>query len=370
MVGSKKKENKKAVFADYAYVRTLFTDVAQSKASKKLLNKTLKTMGKQWGKQHLSLSEKAFYALALEHGGMHKKALPIVQSIREFALTDQVRGMYWDSYRGSSWYSPSQVGATSLVLQALHAVDPKAEELDLVRKWMLLSKQTTDWGGSSLAADATYALLSTGSQWLDRAQAPAITIDGQRVEMDRFDAYMGYCRKSIEAHGGSQLTIEHSGSNPAWGAVYWQYSQPMNEVQPASTQDIAIHKDFYVLTPSGKPHEGALRLGDKVQVRLTITCDRDMDYLTLVDERASCFEPVDRTSGYRYSDGVGYYRETRDAGTNIFFSRLSKGTHVITYEVFATMPGRFSSGVATIQCQQAPEVTAHSEGNILYIEAE
>ena len=370
VVASKKKENKKAVFANYAYVRTLFTDVAQSKAAKKLLNKTLKTMGKQWGKQHLSLSEKAFYALALEHGGMHKQALPIVQSIREFALTDQVRGMYWDSYRGSSWYSPSQVGATSLVLQALHAVDPKAEELDLVRKWMLLSKQTTDWGGSSLAADATYALLSTGSQWLDRAQAPAITIDGQRVEMDRFDAYMGYCRKSIEAHGGSQLTIEHSGSNPAWGAVYWQYSQPMNEVQPASTQDIAIHKDFYVLTPSGKPHEGALRLGDKVQVRLTITCDRDMDYLTLVDERASCFEPVDRTSGYRYSDGVGYYRETRDAGTNIFFSRLSKGTHVITYEVFATMPGRFSSGVATIQCQQSPEVTAHSEGNILYIEAE
>ncbi len=367
---SKKKEYKKAVFADYAYVRTLFTDVPQSKAGKKLLNKTLKTMGKQWGKQHLSLSEKAFYALALEHGGMHKQALPIVQSIREFALTDQARGMYWDNYRGSSWYSPSQVGATSLVLQALHAVDPKAEELDQVRKWMLLSKQTTDWGGGSLAADATYALLSTGSQWLDRAQAPAITIDGQRVAMDRFDAYMGYCRKSVEAHGGSQLTIEHSGSNPAWGAVYWQYSQPMNEVQPASTHDIAIHKDFYVLTPSGKPTQGALRVGDKVQVRLTITCDRDMDYLTLVDERASCFEPVDRTSGYRYNDGVGYYRETRDAGTNIFFSSLSKGTHVITYEVFATLPGRFSSGVATIQCQQAPEQTAHSEGNILYIEAD
>ena len=368
VAASKKKENKKAVFANYAYVRGLFPEVEQSKASRKLVNKTLKAMGKEWKKMSLSLSEKAFYALTLERAGMHKQALPIVQSIREFALTDATRGMYWDSYLSGYWYSPSQVGATSIVLQALHAVDPKAEELDQVRKWMLLSKQTTDWGGGSLAADASYALLSTGSQWLDRAQAPVITIDGQPVEMDRFDAYMGYCRKSVEAHGGSELHIEHSGSNPAWGAVYWQYSQPMSEVQPASTHDISIHKDFYVLTPSGKPQEGALRVGDKVQVRLTITCDRDMDYLTLVDERASCFEPVDRTSGYRYGDGVGQYRETRDAGTNIFFSRLSKGTHVITYDVFVTAPGRFSSGVATIQSQQAPEVTAHSEGNILYID--
>ena len=363
---SKKKVNKKAVFSTYAYVRSLFPEVPMSKAADKLMKKTLKTMGKDWKKHHLALGEKAFYAITLERGGMHKQALPVVQSIREFALTDAVRGMYWDSYiRG--WYTPSQVAVTSTVLQALHAVDPKADELDLVRKWMLLSKQTTDWGGGSLAADATFALLSTGSQWLDRAQSPVITLDGQPVTMDRFDAYMGYCRKSVEAHSGSQLAIERSGANPAWGAVYWQYSQPMSEVQPAATQDISIHKDVYVLTPSGKPHESELRVGDKVQVRLTITCDRDIDYLTLIDERASCFEPVDRTSGYRYSDGVGQYRETRDAGTNIFIQHLTKGTHVITYDVFATAPGRFSSGVATIQCQQAPEVTAHSEGNILYI---
>lgn len=364
---AKKKENKKAVFSTYAYVRSLFPDVPLGKAAGKLMRKTLKTMGKDWKKQHLSLGEKAFYALALERGAMHKQALPLVQSIREFALTDPVRGMYWDSYQSRGWYTPSQVAVTSTVLQALHAIDPKTDELDLVRKWMLLSKQTTDWGGGSLAADATFALLSTGSLWLDRAHNPVITLDGQPVGMDRFDAYMGYCRKSVEAHSGSRLTIERSGASPAWGAVYWQYSQPMSEVQPAATHDISIHKDVYVLTPSGKPHEGELRVGDKVQVRLTVTCDRDMDYLTLVDERASCFEPVDRTSGYRFSDGVGQYRETRDAGTNIFIRHLAKGTHVITYDVFATAPGRFSSGVATIQCQQAPEATAHSEGNILYV---
>ena len=92
-----------------------------------------------------------------------------------------------------------------------------------------------------------------------------------------------------------------------------------------------------------------------------------MDYMSLTDERASCFEPVDRTSGYRISDGVGHYRETRDAGTNLFFYGLSKGTHVITYDVFVIAPGQFSSGVATIQSQQSPDVTAHSAGNILTV---
>lgn len=364
---SKKKEYKKAIFSDYAYVRSLFPEVPHTKASNKLFKKTLKNMGKQWNKLKLSQGEKAFYAITLEREGMHKQALPIVQSIREFALTDSLHGMYWDNYLGRGWYTPSQVAVTSTVLQALHAVDRQQSELDQVRKWMLLGKQTTDWGGSSLAADATYSLLSTGNQWLDRAQAPSIILDGKPIEMDRFDAYMGYSRKSIDAHAGSQLYIERNGNSPAWGAIYWQYSQPMSEVQSANIEDLSIQKDFYPLTPSGIPQQGDMKVGDKVQVRLTITCGRDMDYMTLTDERASCFEPVDRTSGYRYSDGVGYYRETHDAGTNLFFYSLSKGTHVITYEVFVTNPGQFTSGVATIQSQQAPEITAHSAGNTLTI---
>ena len=276
--------------------------------------------------------------------------------------------MYWDQYRTERWFTPSQVGATSVILRALAAADPRQQELDQIRKWMLLSKRTTDWGGSSLAADAVQALLSTGSQWIDRGQMPAITIDGQPVELDRFDAFVGYSRRDVAAHAGSQFTIQRTSTGtPAWGGIYWQYTQPMQEVQAASIREASIVKELVALDAAQQPTSAPIKVGDKVRVRLIITCDQAMDYVQVTDERASCFEPVDQVSGYRYQEGIGMYRETRDSATHLFIDHLPKGTHVITYDVFATTPGTFASGVATLQSQQAPEMTAHSAGQQLTV---
>ena len=360
---SKKKENKKQIFSTYAYTRSLFDNVPMSKDAHKLYNNTIKKMAKQWGKLDLSLTSKAFYAMALERGGKHNEAARIAESLRQFAMTKPTTGMYWDQFRSQQWFTPSQVAATSVILRAMNMADPRQQELDQIRKWMLLSKRTTDWGGSSLAADAVQALLSTGSQWIDRGQMPAITIDGQPVELDRFDAFVGYSRRDVDAHAGSQLNIQRaSTATPAWGGFYWQYTQPMQEVQAASISEVGIVKELVALDAAEQPTTADIKVGDKVRVRLIITCDQAMEYVQVTDERASCFEPVDQVSGYHYQEGIGMYRETRDNATHLFIDRLPKGTHVITYDVLATTPGTFASGVATLQSQQAPEMTAHSAG--------
>ena len=366
---SKKKENKKAIFSTYAYTRSLHDNVPMSKDARKLYNNTIKKMAKQWGKMDLSLTSKAFYAMALERGGKHKEAARIAESLRQFASVKPEIGMYWDQFRNERWFTPSQVAATSVILRAMNMADPRQQELDQIRKWMLLSKRTTDWGGSSLAADAVQALLSTGSQWIERGQTPVITIDGKPVELDRFDAFVGYSRLDVDAHAGSQFSIQRSStSNPAWGGIYWQYTQPMTEVQAASIREVSIDKLMVALDAAEQPISGQeIKVGDKVRVRLVITCDQSMDYVQITDERASCFEPVDQVSGYSYQEGIGFYRETRDSTTRLFIGRLPKGTHVITYDVFATTPGTFASGVATLQSQQAPEMTAHTAGQLLQV---
>ena len=247
-------------------------------------------------------------------------------------------------------------------------VDPRKDELDQVRKWMLLSKQTGDWGDGSMAADAVQALLNTGTDWLQRGAKPEILLNGQPVEFSDFDAYVGYCRKTIEASESSAITVTAPQNHPAWGAIYSQWSQPMTTVAEASVDAIAITKEVNVYRGDGKvSHRDELRVGDKVQVRLVITTNREIDYLTVTDERAACFEPVDRISGYAVQDGTYYYRETKDAQTNLFFDRLRKGTHVFSYDVYVTAPGTFSLGVATAQSQQAAEITAHSAGATLIV---
>ena len=100
---------------------------------------------------------------------------------------------------------------------------------------------------------------------------------------------------------------------------------------------------------------------------LTIVCDRNLDYVAVTDPRAACLEPADQLSGYTSSDGVWYYREVRNAQTNLFIPYLSKGTHVINYECYVDRDGEYTLGVAQAQSQYAPVITAHSAGESLKV---
>jgi len=164
------------------------------------------------------------------------------------------------------------------------------------------------------------------------------------------------------------FSINRQGPSPAWGAIYSQFHQQMTEIKEVAIEELSISKEYYVYAADGTLHPATtFKVGDKVQVRNVIKCVKDMDFVTLTDERASCFEPVNQLSGYHYAEGVGYYLETKDSKSNIFFSDLRKGTHVIYYDVWVTAPGTFTSGIATIQCQYAPQLAAHSAGKSLQV---
>ena len=109
-------------------------------------------------------------------------------------------------------------------------------------------------------------------------------------------------------------------------------------------------------------NNNTVHTGDKIRVRIELRSDRAMEYVHMKDMRASCMEPVNVISAYKWQDGLGYYESTRDASTNFFFNWLYKGTYVFEYPLFVTNNGNFSNGVTTIQCMYAPEFSFHSEG--------
>lgn len=354
-------------FDDFAYVRTLFLDVPMSKKVKKLFDNSLAAMKKDWSKG-LSLSSKAYFALTLERNGEHKAAELITESIRQHAITKPSLGMYWDNLQ-SGWRYFDKVAVTAVILQALNEVDHRNDEIDLVRKWMLLMKQTNDWGSSSLAADAVYSLLATGTNWLQPTSEAKISIDDKPINIADAEKYLGYVRRTINVAPGATIKIERNGTSPAWGAVYSQFKATMAQTRQVSIDELEISKQYYVYGADGKlTLATALKVGDKVQVRTIIKCNRDLDFVTVVDERAACFEPVDQLSGYRYKNGNYYYLETKDSKTNIFFTRMDKGTHILGYDMNVTAPGTYNAGVASAQCQYAPQIAAHSAGTLLKVE--
>ncbi len=103
-----------------------------------------------------------------------------------------------------------------------------------------------------------------------------------------------------------------------------------------------------------------LKVGDKIIVRLTLTLNRDMEFLHLKDLRAACFEPLESLSGNQWKFGTVYYQEIKNAATNFFFNALSRGTYVLEYPVWINQAGTYQDGMATFQSIYAPEYNAFS----------
>src|SRR5262249_18292808 len=128
------------------------------------------------------------------------------------------------------------------------------------------------------------------------------TIDGKLVQPD-----MGNVQVFIKGQSG-QTT-----ARPAWGAVYWQYFEELDKIT-ASATPLKLTKKLFVERNTDRGlvlepiNEGdALKVGDKVKVRIELRSDRDMEYVHMKDMRGACLEPVNVLSSYKYQGGLGYY---------------------------------------------------------------
>lgn len=275
------------------------------------------------------------------------------------------------------YYSWGMMPVTAHVaaMEALSRFEGNATIMEEMKRWLLKQKQTTQWNTPVASADAIYALLCNGRNWL--ADRGDITLTLGREHLRTTDTSssplqgLGYIKETYEEGNAAlkarTLEVEKHDEGMAWGAVYAQYLSPVADVRAQST-GLSIEKQCFVerKTAIGRselhPLEkgGGLRVGDKLVIRLVLRLDRAMDYVQLKDSRAACLEPTATLSGYRWTGGFGYYAETKDASTRFFFDHLGKGTYVLEYSCRASQAGTYQPGLATVQCAYAPEMAAHS----------
>ncbi len=352
-------------YFDYLCIRMLHNDIPLPKELAPVKTKTLESVEKNWG--NYSIPMKAEAAILLANCDKKKTAAAIVESLRQYTVKTENRGIYWD-------VNGNKVNIAANALQAFNKVNSEDKDIDRIRLWLLQQKETQNWGTSANACDAVYAVLTTGSSWVNsERKAPEIKVGNIKIDTKTTDCYFGYIKRSFDfgTLKGNKLSVKRYGDNPAWGAVYCQYNAPMQEIQKQSATDIQVNKEFYLYNEAGKlvgKPANAFKVGDRVQVRVTVKTARDLDFVALTDDRAACFEPVDQLPVYSWKEGICSYRETRDSATNIFITRLTKGTYVMTYDVFVNNVGTYNSGIATVQCQYAPQIVSHSNGTVITAE--
>ena len=318
--------------------------------------------------KELTIYEKALGAIILQQAGKVAEAKLFMQSLMEYSVVTDEMGRYFDTPKARySWFSykiPTEVAA----MEAIQRITKDTKAIDEMKRWLLKQKQTQTWETLIATADAVYALMATGaSDLLANTGGVEITLGKEMIRTPVDDA-IGYIKKTVigDVMNIKKVRVDKEGTGMGWGAVYAQYLESMDQIGEQGN-GLSVSRQLYK-GDEALNESAPLKVGDKITVRLTVKADRDMDFVQIKDDRAACMEPLQAVSGFRWSNGLGYYQATKDASTQFFIDQMRKGTYVIEYQVYVNRTGEYQAGIATVQSAYAPEFGGHTGGYRVMVE--
>lgn len=360
----------KADYSLYCYTRGKFPNVKQSTAASQVTKSMVQRIIADW-KGHAVVA-KAVDAIILNDNGYNATARQILESLRQYATETPEKGMWWQQLENTCFRSLDKVGCTAIILDAFALTDPGNPAIDKIRQWLILEKANTDWGNAIVTSQVVSSILTSGRKWTVNAAGTAIRVGDTLVTPQREEYATGAFTEQITPLLSSPTTliIDRQGDYPSFGAVVTMRRAPLDEIKAVGCRELSVEKRMSVFNGEVWVPADNFKVGDRVKVTIVLKADADMDYVVIQDLRAAALEPVEQLPEPVWCEGLCFYRENRDAQTNIFINRMPRGTYVLDYELFATQSGTFTSGAASVQSQYNPAIAAHSAGMLINVNAQ
>ncbi|HEX4923702.1 MAG TPA: hypothetical protein VFV50_06435, partial [Bdellovibrionales bacterium] len=335
---------------------------------------------KQWRSHSPYL--KGYLALTLHRMGRKDDAVKVWESVMDSSKTDELEGTHWArEERSWLWYNDT-VETHAFALRTMLELMPKDKRTEGLVQWLFLNKKLNHWSSTKATAEAIYSLTHYLDQNAELGTRESVTVNVANQET-KFsfepDTYTGKKNQividgpRVDPKTASKITVAKDGPGMAFASATWHFST--EELPKASRGDFfAVERAYfkrvrqgseYVLKPLTAGEK--LAVGDQVEVHVSLKTKHEAEYVHLRDPRASGLEPETQTSGYKWDLGIFWYEETRDSGSNFFFSRLPVGEYTFKYRLRANMAGNFRVAPATVQSMYAPEFNAYSAGHVLTI---
>lgn len=365
---------------NYLYVKSISKKANSSSAVKKMTEDYLNRLQKRV--TELTMYGRAHLSVILLNNNRRDAALKFVKSLREYLVEKPGMGRYFDTERAYySWRDyriPTHIAAMQAMQQTGDYFADSNDYLLQMQLWLLRQKQTQKWDSNINTLQAVDLLLTIAPESTSGdIRTPSVVIGDKPLTLNEQTAGVGYtCTPVPDALIASNIpstvtvSLDESTSlaTPAWGCIYGQCLEELDRVEKSSG-DLSISTKLYVEvnTDNGKEWKEVtdgdiLHVGDKVRQRLTITADRDMDFVAIRAQHPACFESKRVISGYQNLGGRGGYLSLHDSMSDVFFDRYVKGSSTIDLEYYVARTGNYSMGIATIQCSYAPQFSAHSQG--------
>ncbi|HMO58268.1 MAG TPA: alpha-2-macroglobulin, partial [Roseiflexaceae bacterium] len=304
---------------------------------------------------------------------------------------------HWEEAQIDYWTMSSNLRSTALALQALVRTDPANFLVPNAVRYLMNQRQI-GWRNTHEKAIAILALaeyirnsgdLSAGYRY--RAVLGSQLLADGAVNPDNLRTLVRHHVDLAQVGSGAlPLSIERTVGESGRGRLY--YSLRLRSFTPAAQvgaldRGISIARQYVAvdsatLSPTGTLIDTA-EVGQIVQVRLTISSEAELRFLTIDDPLPAGLEALDsslRTSGaagrnpqLESSDDpwpAWWYldrSEVRDGRTALFASYLPRGTYTFTYLARAAVPGSFQAAPSRAYQTYAPEVFGRSAGAVFTI---
>lgn len=357
------KEGRPYMVNDELALEYLYTNALQGRKMSSRENEAAEYLLACLKKQNAvsTLYAKSLMAVVLANRGETSLAKDYIKSLEEYTVFEEEAGRYYDSPRAAYSWRDYRIPTQAAAIEAMALVDAKAyaKEIGEMKRWLLYEKRTQAWDTPLNSANAVYAFLNGNQMVLENQPEATFAVDGTFIDMPKTTAGLGYVKTSVDTKKAGFLTITKTSEGTSWGAVYSTSLQDMYDIS-ASSSGFSVTRELVAADGTART---SLKVGDKVKVRITITADRDYDFVQVKDKRAACLEPATQLSGYTN----GYYCTPKDYSTNYYFDRMRKGTHVIETEYYVDRSGRYETGTCSVQCAYSPEYRARTASAVIEV---
>ncbi|MFA6583442.1 MAG: alpha-2-macroglobulin family protein [Elusimicrobiaceae bacterium] len=287
--------------------------------------------------------------------------------------------VFWTPEKTSwMWYSDT-LETHAFLMRTLLNLQPENKLVKGMLLWMLLDRKGTEWKSTKASAAAVYSMLEfmqkngmmTGKTDYKITWGGAVSTATVNAA-DFLAKPLRWTKRKISA-ADANAVIEKKGKGLAFGSLAMVYTTrtPVGEsaggLLGVSRKYFLRQKEGgkYTLTPLA--NKAAVRVGDELEVHLTINTGHQFEFVHISDPKGAGFEFDTLKSGWVW-DQLSRYEEPRDSRMNFFISWLPHGEYVLAYRMRPTTPGVYHIGPAVMQSMYAPEFAANSSSLEMTVE--
>jgi len=319
-------------------------------------------------------------------------------------------GAHWEEEQADYYAMNTDTRSTAIVLAALARLDPDNALAPNTVRWLMVARKAGYWETTQETAWAVLALtdwmVATGE--LEGAYDWHVVVNGDLLGEGRVAPENGNIDETTKlqievadllADEANRVVIERwapegeeEGTGRLYYSLYLRYFKLVEEVTALNRGIIVSRK--YTLADCASDEEPCqavdrARVGDVIQVKLTIIAPNDLHYVVVEDPFPAGAEGVDQSlkttsvvgeppeltrTDRRDPWGGGWgwwwfsHTELRDEKAVLFATYLPRGTYEYTYLIRASLPGEYRVIPTHGYEMYFPEVFGRSDGGLFTIE--